>query len=340
MHINRLSKIFYLVAITVITIAFCLFVTHTYFGEESIRPAQNMLPPASHFLNDNATEFNLAIMSDTGSHNRVIERIIDAAQASDKNPEFIMYLGDLVSDRRPANFYWMFHEMGRHLNGIPFYMIPGNHDVEKRKNIDKRYYQAVVGQTYYWFGYGNTLFIAMDSSDKISEIQFEWLAETLEFIRPLFRNCIIFGHMPPKNVAGAEEHRMSDTDAAKFKSIIRNHKIDALIFGHVHYFSADTFAGIPMYTTPSSGQTPRFTDLNKYGYIHLEMGKNGIKALEPRYVEFSGPKREYLEAWFVRYIYTNRLREIINILMITAGVFVLSGIISGTYARRKTSPQD
>lgn len=333
MRRKKLSRLFFITAIVFITMAFGLFVVHTYFGADFLRPTQNLLPPASHFLNDNAREFNVAVMSDTGSHNHVIERIIDTARTSDDRPDFIMYLGDLVSDRRPANFYWMFMEMGRHLDGLPFYMIPGNHDIEKYGNIDKRYYRAVVGPTYYWFGYGDTLFIAMDSSDIIENEQFEWLAETLDYIRPLFRNCILFGHMPPKNVAGAERHRMSDADADKFESIIRGHKINAMIFGHVHYFSADTFAGIPMYTVPSSGQTPRFKDLGKFGYVDLKIRKSDI-TIEPKYIEFSGPKREYLEAWIIRYIFTQRLREIINIILIATATFCIAGIIARQYERK------
>ncbi len=334
MRQKKLSRIFFIIAAVFITLAFGLFVVHTYLGADFLRPTQNLLPPASHFLKDDVREFNVAVMSDTGSHNHVIERVIDDARSDENIPGFIMYLGDLVSDRRPANFYWMFREMGRHLNGMPFYMIPGNHDVEKRGNIDKRYYRAVVGPTYYWFGYGDTLFIAMDSSDVIEEEQFEWLAETLEFIRPLFRHCVLFGHMPPINPSDTERHRMSDPDAERFAAIVRGQKIDAMIFGHVHYFSTSTFAGIPIYTVPSSGQTPRFYDRGKYGYVQVQINKNSGVTVRPKYVEFSGPKREYLEAWFIRYIFTQRLREVINVILIVTAVFAIAGVIARRYERK------
>ncbi len=328
----NLSKIFYLIVLVLVVLAFGLFVAHSYFGTEYLMPTRNILPPASLFMNEDKDTFTVALISDTGTHNHVLEKTIDAAHKNE-NPDFIMYLGDLVSDRRPANFYWMLHEIERHLAGKPFYMIPGNHDIEKRGNIDKRYYHAVMGPSYYWFGYGDTLFIAMDSSDKIEEEQFEWLADTLKHVRPLFKNCILFGHMPPKNVPGAEKHRMADDDVQKFESIIRGHKIDAMFFGHVHYFSKDEFAGIPIYTTPSSGQTARFTDTGKFGYITLRMGPHGVEDITPKYIKFSGPRREYLEAWFVRYVFTQRVRELINVITIAAVVFFIASIIAKHYAR-------
>lgn len=330
----NLSKIFYLIVTALVLLAVGLFVVHSYMGGESLLPARNILPPTSLFMNEDKDTFTIALISDTGTHNHVLEKAIDSARQND-NPDFIMYLGDFVSDRRPANFYWMLHEIERHLGGTPFYMIPGNHDVEKRGNIDKRYYRAVMGPAYYWFGYGDTLFIAMDSSDEIEDEQFEWLADTLKHIRPLFKNCILFGHMPPKNVPGAEKHMMKDDDVQKFESIIRGHKINAMFFGHVHYFSKDEFAGIPIYTTPSSGQTARFTDIGKFGYISLRIGPRGIEDITPKYIKFSGPRREYFEAWFFRYVFTQRIRELINAITIAAFVFFVAGLITKYYARRK-----
>lgn len=330
----KLHKIFFGVAILCACLIIALFAGHAYVGDGDLRPARNLMPPVSEFLNENTREFTVAVISDSGTHNHVLERVIDAARA-DANPAFIMYLGDLVSDRQPANFYWMLYEIEQNLDGAPFYMIPGNHDVEKHGKIDKSLYNSVMGPGYYWFGYGDTLFICMDSSDRIEEAQFEWLMDTLNNVRPLFRNCVIFSHMPPKNPTDAEKHRMSDADVARFESIIRGHKIDAIITGHVHYFSQEEFAGIPLYTTPASGQTPRFTDRGRFGYIVLRMGSNGIAGITPKYIEFSGPKREYLEAWFVRYILTRRVQELVNIICIVGIIFLAAGIMARLYARRK-----
>lgn len=332
--IKKLSKIFFALSGLIVLVMFGLFVVHTYLGVDFIRPGRDMMPPVSQFLEPNDRNLHIAIVSDTGTHNNVLERVLNDIHQSDSAPDFIMYLGDLVSDRRPANFYWMLHEIERYLSGTPFFIIPGNHDVEKYGAIDKRFYRSVMGPSYYWFGFGDTLFIAMDSSDKVEEAQFDWLADTLDNIRPLFRHCILFGHMPPKNVPGAEQHRMSDADAARLESIVRHARIDAMFFGHVHYFSKDTFAGIPMYTVPSSGQTPRFTDLGKFGYVTLNINRQGVHDVTPVYVEFSGPKREYLEAWFVRYVFTQRLRELINVLAIAAVVFAVAGLISMRIGRR------
>lgn len=61
-------------------------------------------------------------------------------------------------------------------------MIPGNHEIADRFGSDNKYfYRMVFGPLYYWFSYGNVMFIGLDSSEeRYDDAQLEWLEDVLE----------------------------------------------------------------------------------------------------------------------------------------------------------------
>jgi predicted phosphodiesterase len=336
---NLVSKIFLYLTISLALVVLSLLLMHAYMGDRHYDSGRNFFPPASQFLEPDKQEFAVAIMSDTTTNNLVLEKTIQDAQNSENNYSFIIHLGDFVMDRSRTNFYWLLWEIKPYLKDMPFYMIPGNHDVEKYGQIDKSFYRSVMGQEYYWFGYGDVLFIGMDSSgDFVEEEQFAWLSDTLTKIRPLFKYCVIFGHRPPANPSNdpgiKKNHKMDKESANKFESVIRGHKIDAMIFGHVHYFSKGQFAGIPMYTTPPAGQDIR-SDIKKYGYISVKFGKNGVENVTQHYIDFVGRPREQLEAWLVSNILSQKLRKMVTIILIASSIFLLISLIAKLLVRKK-----
>lgn len=332
---KKISKIFFVLTMVLAILILALLLIHAYLGDRHFDSGRHFFPPESQFLQPDAREFSVAIMGDSTTNNLVLENVILDARNSDANYSFILYLGDFVMDRSRTNFYWMLWEIGPKLGDLPLYMIPGNHDVAKYGNVDKSFYQSVMGATYYWFGYGDTLFVGIDSSgDYMEDEQFKWLSDTLTKIRPMFRHCIIFGHRPPVNPPNRAAHKMDDVSAEKLKNIVRKHKIDAMFFGHVHYWSEYTFAGIPIYTIPSAGQYFG-DDIKKYGYVDLKVGHRGIENIEPKYIEFTGHPREQLEAWLTSNILSQKLRKMLSILFISAGFFMGVGF-GVNYLRRKS----
>jgi hypothetical protein len=81
-----------------------------------------------------------------------------------------------------------------------------------------------------------------------------------------------------------------------------------------------------VYTVPSSGQIIR-DSTNKYGYVHIEFDKNGLKKVEPKYIDFRGTKREYIEYTIARDIYNYKLRETISWIMLPGLIFLAFGTI-------------
>lgn len=228
---NKISKIFFWTAGVLAALTFALMATHVYLGTRHFDTGRNFFPPSSQFLHPDHKEFAFAVMGDTGDNNLVLEKLVARARRSSDRHSFILYLGDLVMNRDEANFYWMLSELRPALHRMPFYMVPGNHDVERGDNVDKSFYRSVMGDTYYWFGYGDTLFIGLDSSGHyIEPRQLKWLKNTLEKVRPMFQHCIIYSHRPPIVPKGALNHVLDEASTQKLKDIITKHDIDAMFF--------------------------------------------------------------------------------------------------------------
>lgn len=240
-------------------------------------------PPAGHILNSDDKQINFSIVGDSG-HNDVVLPIVLKKIVSD-NPDFIIYIGDLVRGTAREHFVHMTDVIDDNVGDTPVYFTPGNHDVRisHAGTINKHEYTHRFGAPYYWFGYGNTLFISLDSSDStIDEQQWQFYDWVMTNIKPKFKYTVLYTHMPPINPADMEEHRQSDQSAERMATMIKKHKPDVIFSGHVHYWYPQTFQGVPLYTTPASGQAPR-GDIKEMGYVNVSIDNTGIHA-EPVYI--------------------------------------------------------
>lgn len=240
-------------------------------------------PPAGYILQPDAKQINFSIVGDSG-HNDVVLPIVLNKIVNDK-PDFIIYIGDLVNGTAREHFVHMTDVIDDNVGDTPVYFTPGNHDVTPHGfgAVSKHQYTHRFGAPYYWFGYGNTLFISLDSSDSnIDEQQWQFYDWVMTNIKPKFKYTVLYTHMPPINPPHMEAHRQSDQSAERMATMIKKHKPDVIFTGHVHYWYPQTFQGVPLYTTLASGQTPR-GDIREMGYVNVSIDKNGILA-EPIYI--------------------------------------------------------
>ena len=322
--LRKISKLFFWFFFAGLLSALILLCVHIYWGDKSYDAGRYFYPPQSEFLNKNIDEFSIAVVSDTGANDIVLKTILDEIVETKPRYDFVLHLGDFLTHRTDKGLQWLLYEIKPKLKNIPLYCVPGNHDITKHENRDIIPYKSVLGATYYWFGYGNVLFIAMDTSfETIDDRQLEWLENTLKNIRPLFKHCVIYSHVPPYDILPdiISGHSLDGASAKKFYNIVKKYKIDFMIFGHVHYYAKGSFAGIPIYTVPSSGQIIRDKN-NKYGYVSIDFNKKGLKNIQPKYINFKGPEREYIEYTIARDIFHHKLHETISYIMIP-GLFFL-----------------
>lgn len=308
-----------------------LMVAMRSFAVENFENAQHksFMAPAAKMMAPETKEFVFAAVSDTGARNEPVEEIMNQIRKS--KAKFVLYVGDLVRYRNPSHFKWMAEEIDEKLGRVPLYAVPGNHEILSRDGkIDRSLYNELFGQGYYWFSYGEVLFIGLDSSTSMyDDEQMEWLEDTLEKIRPQFKFCVIFSHVPPVNVKIPNDHRLYDESRDKFASVIRNKGVDLLIAGHVHFFSESKFAGVPLVTLPSSGQPIR-SEIKKFGYVQFKFTAHGISKITPVYVE-SGDDVEYLESFMSNAMVKNEINKI-SLWVFCFGLILFGG---GKFMQRK-----
>lgn len=293
MLFQSLSKIFFFSGITLIGL-FLLIILIRFMVMKNYyeTPLPNFQAPASKIMDNDQDTFSFAVVSDSGARNEPIEQILNEVRKS--KAKFIIHLGDMVRYRNAAHFSWVVDEFAQKLRGLPFYAVPGNHELVKLEGkYDRSLYIERFGAPYYWFSYGNTLFIALDTADnKIDAQQQKWLRDILKHIRPSFRHCIVYSHIPPHSPHGERYRHLDHKSVAILRSIIHKSNVSLLLFGHVHYFARSKFAGVPLVTLMSSGQQIR-SKINQYGYAMVKVSPEGIKVKE-RYIN-SGNGTEYFE---------------------------------------------
>jgi hypothetical protein len=143
------------------------------------RPPQPDAPPELHVaveernpwthlrLNNDSTDFQFAIVSDrTGGHRPgVFRRAVDVLNLL--QPEFVLSVGDLVEgyteDRSVMDREWCDFEAEVGRLQMPFFYVPGNHDLANRSMI--RVWRERYGRRYYHFVYRDVLFLVLNSDD-------------------------------------------------------------------------------------------------------------------------------------------------------------------------------
>ena len=232
--------------------------------------------------------------------------------------------------RNISHFRWIVSELDEKLD-LPFYMIPGNHEIADRFGSDNKYfYRMVFGPLYYWFSYGNVMFIGLDSSEeRYDDAQLEWLEDVLEKVRPHFRYCVVYTHVPPLTDPSWRKQILTEPSVERLGRILQRHKIDLILAAHIHQYWRGSVWGIPVVTLMSSGQKIR-SDVNKYGYVTVKVGKKGIEEIRPHYLaDNMDDDNEYIELLFSNILVDDRFL-VICLSVLGGGLLLLAaGVIGG-----------
>lgn len=328
---NRLSASrFCVVSGKYLTVAGLVLLAIRSFAIEifSFPPENNYIAPAGRVMEPEEETFSFAAASDTGAKNAPIERIVK--QAQEGGNRFLLYLGGLVRYRNISHFRWIVSELDEKLD-LPFYMIPGNHEIADRFGSDNKYfYRMVFGPLYYWFSYGNVMFIGLDSSEeRYDDAQLEWLEDVLEKVRPHFRYCVVYTHVPPLTDPSWRKQILTEPSVERLGRILQRHKIDLILAAHIHQYWRGSVWGIPVVTLMSSGQKIR-SDVNKYGYVTVKVGKKGIEEIRPHYLaDNMDDDNEYIELLFSNILVDDRFL-VICLSVLGGGLLLLAaGVIGG-----------
>ncbi|MFA6930350.1 MAG: metallophosphoesterase [Lentisphaeria bacterium] len=256
--------------LTGILICLACYATQTLFST-NIPP---FLPPAGRELQPEASSFRMAAFGDFGAKVDSMEAV---AQSIGNNADFAICLGDMLKFALETEYGHVVSELREEMN-CPFWAIPGNHDFGVFKSWDS--YHRFFGQDFYYWSYGDTLFIALNTAEeKLPEEQRLFLKQTLASQRARFRRCVIICHIPPVDLRPKASHCLPAEEAEVFRNIISGYKIDLIISGHIHRFMEGDFAGIRLVHLPSSGQVIRDPDNRMFGYAMFDFATDGSIAV-------------------------------------------------------------
>ncbi|HYV39219.1 MAG TPA: metallophosphoesterase, partial [Gemmataceae bacterium] len=129
--------------------------------QDAVNPWNNLQ------LNNDPKTFRFAIVSDNtgGARSGIFARAVE--QLNILQPEFVMSVGDLIegytTDQASIDRQWKdFNAMIAKLQ-VPFFYIPGNHDVTN--TVMEQRWKDQFGRLYYHFKYKDVLFLMLNSED-------------------------------------------------------------------------------------------------------------------------------------------------------------------------------
>lgn len=241
----------------------------------AITPPSTPLP--SEAQSRNITRFSFILYGDTRSrvdgtalqpdHSRVVDGILQ--QIGDlRNSEFpvrfILQTGDaVVYGDRPHEWNVSFIPLIDRLTaqgGVPYYFVPGNHDVSTETRADAPERQAGLrdvldanrlliprdgsprrldGYPTYSFGYGNTFVIGLDSLIANDDRQYVWVKQQLEGLDAArYVNVFVFCHHSPFSSGphSLDPEESTRVMRSRYMPLFEAHHVRAVMAGHEHLY--------------------------------------------------------------------------------------------------------
>ncbi|MEM8769969.1 MAG: metallophosphoesterase [Pseudomonadota bacterium] len=276
------------------TPAFTLLLT-ALWSTTALAAAGPSAPPTA------ANEFHFIVLGDSQFDDpATFNRTID--QVRMLQPAFVVQVGDLINgyedDLSLIEREWArFRDQIGPLGAIPFFAVPGNHDVfNGQRAVDprlERLFEAQWGALYYSFNYRNAAFVVLNSDSStvengIDPEQLDWLANVLEGTQAEHR--FVFLHRPPRFLEGADT----------LHELFVRHDVDYVIYGHHHHYHHELRDGVHYVMTNNSGTNAvPYPELG--GFEHLlqvavrddEVSVASIEVDAVRPLDFVGPEDNY-----------------------------------------------
>lgn len=218
-----------------------------------------------------------AVIGDrTGGHEAGIH--VDILEEIERmKPDFVVGVGDMIEgytgDTGEIERQWEEYEAMIDMLSMPFYLVPGNHDIWD--STSGEFYERHAGEPYYSFDTGPIHFVVLDTSrwptvSTFPEEQVDWLKSDLAENREAKYTIVIY-HIPYwiETVARSKPDPLHDIFVAN--------GVDAVFTGHYHVYFAGTYDGIAYTGVGSSGGVcePGLTGL-KYHFMWVTADESGL----------------------------------------------------------------
>lgn len=182
-------------------------------------------------------------------------------QINELDVDFAIFCGDLVNHASESSFA-DFKRIIAGLN-IPYYNIPGNHDVGMvPTDSSLAFYRSTMGEDYFSFYHKGVAFIFTNSllwKTDIGEESWKhdaWFIETMESVKNDER-AIVAGHFPIYIEDIDEEKSYSSFPLEKRTEILEllsDHHVSAYLSGHKHELILNNYQGIQLVSGESTSK--------------------------------------------------------------------------------------
>ncbi|WP_257305692.1 metallophosphoesterase [Geothrix campi] len=163
-------------------------------------------------------------------------KAIDAVNALDPQPDFVIFTGDLTHDtddpllrrKRMAEF----KQQAARLRVRQIRYLPGEHDAAEDRG---EAYREAFGVSHYAFAHRGVNFIALDNVSQVGSVlgaeQLKWLAGELSHT-PKDEPLVIFAHRPLFDLY--PDWDWATTDGQKALDLLKDHRFVTVFYGHIH----------------------------------------------------------------------------------------------------------
>ncbi len=208
----------------------------------------------------NAEEFKFVVWGDSQLHHpEVFKEIVEETECL--QPAFVVQVGDLIHGYTydPANARRQWKQFKQQIAplSVPYYPLPGNHDVTTAE-IEPIYGQVWGEDKYYYsFDYGSAHFILLDTYlhqkfDTIPAEEMEWLEKDLEKHKDADHIFVAF-HSPL--------YLDDEYDWETVEQLFSQYPVRAVFTGHSHIYDYRRENDIDYFCLNSSGRLVRYNHL-------------------------------------------------------------------------------
>lgn len=207
------------------------------------------------------TSYSFAVISDIHSDLKNLQRVLDRIR--EDKISFIVVVGDLTTLGKSEELIKVKTVLDK--NAIPYYVVPGNHDLWSVKGKSNPY-KDIFGVDYQSFLKDNVKFILINNGDGtigIDNTQREWITQQIVDCPKL--HCLVFAHMPLNNgllkhIMGEDSPRVASQAASLVRELVRAQVVE-LFAGHLHYLSTYTLDDLTTITDGAVKDNPRFIEV-------------------------------------------------------------------------------
>lgn len=220
-------------------VEFFLFVIAKRAGNAVLPPLFGNFPGVIRSMGSKETgdEFSFAVVGDpnnSGTFKELLRKI------EERNPAFLILLGDCVDSGTKASHTYFKAEMSKNPMPFPIFYLIGNHDVAP-KHFTVREFENDYGPSNFSFVYHDCLFIGLRIFPKTysNNDSVMFLKDTLEeaVIRH-YRAVFVFMHAPPCPYVdfGLDLHH--PPEGKELAALFNQFHVDYVFAGHYHGYAA------------------------------------------------------------------------------------------------------